>query len=802
MSTQKDAPEAQNENDITHTIAVSNSKKLQFSTRWLNVEISTTDLIADLLKSEKIPIGETIYNPSTKKKQQLKARECYIQGALLEDFSTRPKTKMTGRRKMANILSLSIVSYDIDDGMTIPGARKLLKASGYRSVLYPTHSHSEEKHKFRAVVFFDEPFMVNGMKGVKQWKRIYQAIAENIGLNVVLDQSCKDTTRLLNMPAHSDLNEGLAVPELINPDGQHIHIADFMSATHLPEETASAIVAANNSNAYPDTFWKEFNVSSWYNEFGHSFKMAALLNDKTDLKYAERPDGGYEIHCPEADLHSNGESTGAWVTDGCDEHKFYIGCSHGTSCASRSHIQRLIALLEAGTISVEDLQSETYGGGIVETVQEKTEKLLETITKDSLIDELHAVLDMLATSDDLLFHDDIIEKLVSRSGKGKGLLKEQLKKKLSVTVPLVIRADGDIDVIEEEEMWRRVETYCSTWAQISIGGRVFYLNKRKIDAMLHDKNITIDDCLYETVQFTKENKKDNIHVIENGDIVRKNIAVLFDKNPPDILENYTGGFVFAPLNDNPPNTWNIYNGFKVKPSPDGSCELFYNLIREVWCNGDEELFEWDKEYLMDILANPTGMVKTARAIRSSEQQVGKSIILEQFMKHILGDLLLVVSRKEDLLGAHNTLAAFRLVIFLDEVAFAGDRALFDQIKALITGIDMYINPKGKPHFHIDNYARFFLASNHMHFLNLDKGDERYTVSEASNAWKNTKKFAEALRQWTHEGGAERFLYDALNHPFRTLEHNTSMKVINRPYVTDESVKQRAESRPPCREMRF
>ena len=247
--------------------------------------------------------------------------------------------------------------FDIDSDMTFDEGVKTVEETDLKAIVYTTHSHTNELHKFRVVLFLKSSFLIDGKKeNGKRWKQLYIATGERLGLS--FDKSCKDVTRNLYFPScHAD---DVEQSQIVTIEGDYLDFADFK---FVDVETASAIVSANKS--FPDIIFEGFNISSWYEQFGRSFKMAELIKDETDITYTDRPDGGYEIHCPESDKHESGESKGAWVVDGCGEHAFNIGCSHN-GCSSRSHIDRLVSLLKAGLVVVEDLQEADYGGGEVE----------------------------------------------------------------------------------------------------------------------------------------------------------------------------------------------------------------------------------------------------------------------------------------------------------------------------------------------------------------------------------------------------------------------------------------------------
>ena len=240
-----------------------------------------------------------------------------------------------------------------------------------------------------------------------------------------------------------------------------------------------------------------------------------------------------------------------------------------------------------------------------------------------------------------------------------------------------------------------------------------------------------------------------------------------------------------------PGTFNLYRGLNVTASPSGSCELFRELIFDVWARGDKDLGEWLWEYFLHLVAHPGERIRTSIAIRGS-QGAGKSIVFEM-MRRILGDMLLVVDNQNIVLGAFNESLVGKLGVVLEEAAFAGDRGAFQKMKNLITGTTVHVNPKHKAPFAVENYSRVFLISNEEHFVHLEHGDRRYTVIQTSDAWKGSDKYDRLLDQWTKSGGAERFVWEAINHEFRMIP-GTRTLVINKNFETEYATSQVSQSR--------
>lgn len=335
---------------------------------------------------------------------------------------------------------------------------------------------------------------------------------------------------------------------------------------------------------------------------------------------------------------------------------------------------------------------------------------------------------------------------------------------------------------QDSALVRPLRNYARDFAILNTGGKGVVLSLKSPDlskAVMAEKDF----------EFLHRNEWFEIDTDQGIETIYP--AKEFLKKPPRGCQVYRGGLVFKPSGTVGPDEYNLYQGMLIEPNPSGSYELMKELIRDVWVQGDEASYQWVLEFLMHIIAHPGEKVGTSLAIRGAYGD-GKSIVTEKLMSSILGDMLLRVANQRLILGDFNEAIIGKLLIVLEEAAFAGDKSAFDRMKEQVTGDKIVINPKFKAPITVDNHARMIVVSNHEHFMHLKPGDRRYTVLESSPAWNGTKKFEELLRQW-NDGGAARFVYDSLNHSFRVFDDRQRL-VINSNLRTKAAVRQMAHSR--------
>lgn len=333
--------------------------------------------------------------------------------------------------------------------------------------------------------------------------------------------------------------------------------------------------------------------------------------------------------------------------------------------------------------------------------------------------------------------------------------------------------------------------YSWKFAIINTGGKAVVLNMHQPD---------LSKALHSHDDFVKLYRDDHILVESKQGVKPVYLADEWLKMPPEDVSFYRGGMVFKPPLDMSAgkysnvaaDTYNLWSGYLIEPDPSGSCRMFYRLLREVWCQGDEALTEWVKEWFWHILRHPGKKVTTSIGVNGAPGD-GKSIVTEKMLMPILGtDMLLRVSNPKLVLGDFNEAITGKLVTVLEEAAFAGDKSMFAKLKEQVSGDIVVINPKNKAPITLDNFSRVITVSNSPHFMHIEDRDRRYCVLHTSSGWQGTTNFAAMMDEWEN-GGAARFLYDAMNHEFRRTEETGQLAISTKP-VTEFEIEQRAESR--------
>jgi hypothetical protein len=258
-------------------------------------------------------------------------------------------------------------------------------------------------------------------------------------------------------------------------------------------------------------------------------------------------------------------------------------------------------------------------------------------------------------------------------------------------------------------------------------------------------------------------------------------GVVFDPALPP----YAG--VPARRGDDSDQDFNLWPGFAVVPSAEGSCDRFLEHLREIVCRGDAAIYEWVCMWLAHLVQHPSRLAGTALALRGP-QGTGKSVVGE-VMGTILGDPLYAkVSKPEELTGRFNSHHQGRLLLQVEEGFWAGDKRAEGALKHMITSKVIMVEPKFVDPFPVENFMRLLVTSNKDWVVPAGFGERRFAVLDVSEARKDDRGYHGAMRRELFlDGGCARFLHHLLH------EVTVDESVIWRPPVTEALTEQQVES---------
>ncbi len=186
---------------------------------------------------------------------------------------------------------------------------------------------------------------------------------------------------------------------------------------------------------------------------------------------------------------------------------------------------------------------------------------------------------------------------------------------------------------------------------------------------------------------------------------------------------------FSPLTT-PPNTINYWSGSPIEPEK-GSWYIIQQFLLDIICDGDIELYGYLFRFLAHMLQHPEekpGIIITLLG----GQGTGKGTFFD-LLRAIWPRTCLSASSIDHVIGQYNAALERNFAICMDEALFAGDRRAMDRLKSFVTEPIVTIEQKNQPRRTIKSYHRFFAASNHFHFAQVDADDRRFVFLRVSDA---------------------------------------------------------------------
>lgn len=204
---------------------------------------------------------------------------------------------------------------------------------------------------------------------------------------------------------------------------------------------------------------------------------------------------------------------------------------------------------------------------------------------------------------------------------------------------------------------------------------------------------------------------------------------------------------------------NLYQGLTIQPQK-GDCQLILDHIREVWCSGDENAFQYVIHWLARMVQKPHERGHTVIVLRSGEG-TGKNIIIDIFVR-AFGEHATIAMRPEDLTGRFNDHLGTSVLVFANEAVWGGDKAQEGMLKGLITDEEIPVERKYLPKFRLRNSAHLIMASNNDWVAPVGLDDRRFVILDVSESRKGDAAYFHRLAEHIENGGEAAFLHHLLH----------------------------------------
>ncbi len=230
--------------------------------------------------------------------------------------------------------------------------------------------------------------------------------------------------------------------------------------------------------------------------------------------------------------------------------------------------------------------------------------------------------------------------------------------------------------------------------------------------------------------------------------------------------------------------YNLWRGFSIKPNAKaGKFDIFLDHIKSNICQGNEEHYAWVMAWLADMFQHPARKLGTALVLRGP-MGIGKG----QFAYHIgrlLGIHYMPITQSSQLTGKFNGHMADKLLMFVDEGWWSGERNGAGILRALITEPEVTIEMKGRDAVTIQNFTRFIIAANADWVVPLGMGDERrFMMLDVGTLVQRNTEYFKAMQDELSNGGYHALLDYLLHYKY---EETTARNILQTSALQDNKI---------------
>jgi hypothetical protein len=213
--------------------------------------------------------------------------------------------------------------------------------------------------------------------------------------------------------------------------------------------------------------------------------------------------------------------------------------------------------------------------------------------------------------------------------------------------------------------------------------------------------------------------------------------------------------------------YNLWQGFAVRPSRQGSCEKFLAHIRDNVARGNEEHFRWIVGWWAAIFQRPDIKTGTALVVRG-KRGTGKSKLGEVFGR-LLGEHYLQVVNSRYLVGNFNSHLASLLVLHADEAFWAGDKASVGVLNHLVTGTNLMLEFKGVNPIRIRSFIRLYVCGNPDWIVPSGMRERRWGIFDIGEDHIQDHAYFAAIDDEMNNGGLEALLRHLLDFNLNSVD---------------------------------
>jgi phage/plasmid-associated DNA primase len=172
-----------------------------------------------------------------------------------------------------------------------------------------------------------------------------------------------------------------------------------------------------------------------------------------------------------------------------------------------------------------------------------------------------------------------------------------------------------------------------------------------------------------------------------------------------------------------------------------------------------------------LIQDPGGKRPGTALVLRGKQGTGKGFFVNTFGK-VFGNHFIQITNQTQLTGKFNNHLKDKLLVFVDEGFWAGDKSAEGVLKGLITEDRIIVEPKGKDAFSVRNHINIIMASNNDWIVPAGLEERRFMVTDVSDHRIQDKKYFRSIQIQMNSGGLEAMFHDLKNLDITTIDLRT------------------------------
>ena len=205
-----------------------------------------------------------------------------------------------------------------------------------------------------------------------------------------------------------------------------------------------------------------------------------------------------------------------------------------------------------------------------------------------------------------------------------------------------------------------------------------------------------------------------------------------------------------------------------------ACSLYISHIENILCgnyhgNQKKMLSEYIIKWMASCVSKHLDDRCTVALVLQSGQGTGKGMF-SKFFGQLFGGFFYHLMNANRLGNTFNMLMKDRLLVFIDEAVWGGDKSQTGLVRAMQTESTMVVEMKFMNAFVANNHRRFIYSSNSEWIVAKEVGGRRFQVIDVKNQKMSKKKYLEIKYEWD-TGGKEGFYYYLTSPEMQEAIHN-------------------------------